>query len=140
MTLSTHKKSKHYQGVCQPRGLRREDAALYIGLKPSTFDKLVKDGTLPQPLRFNGCVVWDRLALDRVFDELGEGELDANPWDTAQAPETGEGRPDIYKDDGPVDPSKRILWEPRVPRRIPSSAREAFKPLGDFLDYGTYNP
>jgi len=32
-----------------PRGLRREDAAFYVGVSPATFDEMVKDGRMPQP-------------------------------------------------------------------------------------------
>src|SRR6516165_5932118 len=41
-------------------GLSRIEAAAYIGVSPSTFDKLVVDGRMPQPVRINYRVVWDR--------------------------------------------------------------------------------
>jgi predicted DNA-binding transcriptional regulator AlpA len=43
-----------------PRGLRREEAAAYIGVSPSTFDKMVADGRMPIPKRINARTVWDR--------------------------------------------------------------------------------
>jgi predicted DNA-binding transcriptional regulator AlpA len=55
-----------------PRGLRREMAARYVGLSPTKFDDLVKDGRMPKPKRVDGCVVWDRQALDAAFEELPE--------------------------------------------------------------------
>ncbi|MFD1330730.1 helix-turn-helix transcriptional regulator [Methylopila musalis] len=55
-----------------PRGLRRDDAAAYIGVSPSKFDALVSDGRMPQPFRIDGCVVWDLRKLDMAFDALSD--------------------------------------------------------------------
>jgi predicted DNA-binding transcriptional regulator AlpA len=55
-----------------PRGLSREQAAAYIGISPSLFDMLIKDGRMPEPMRINARVVWDRLKLDRAFEALGD--------------------------------------------------------------------
>ena len=55
-----------------PRGLSREQAAAYVGISPSFFDMLVKDGRMPGPKRVNSRVVWDRLKLDAAFEALGE--------------------------------------------------------------------
>lgn len=64
------------------RGRRREAAAEYIGVSPSKFDEMVKDGRMPKPKRIDGCRVWDVLALDRFFDALpGGDESDHNAWD-----------------------------------------------------------
>lgn len=54
-----------------PRGLRREEAAYYIGLGTTKFDKLVADRRLPRGKKIDGCVVWDRHALDLAFNDLG---------------------------------------------------------------------
>ena len=62
----------------QPRGLRRNAAARYIGIGVTKFDELVRRGLLPKPLRIDGCVIWDVKALDTSFDELSEPN---NPWD-----------------------------------------------------------
>ena len=67
-----------------PRGLRREEAAAYIGVSPSTFDKMVADGRMPIPKRINARTVWDRKRIDLAFDALSDGVDDcANPWDVA---------------------------------------------------------
>jgi predicted DNA-binding transcriptional regulator AlpA len=67
-----------------PRGLRREEAAAYIGVSPSTFDKMVADGRMPVPKRINARTVWDRIRIDLAFDALSDGVDDcANPWDMA---------------------------------------------------------
>ena len=53
-----------------PRGLSRVQSAAYVGVSPSLFDELVKDGRMPQPIRINSRVVWDRLQLDEAFAAL----------------------------------------------------------------------
>jgi predicted DNA-binding transcriptional regulator AlpA len=50
-----------------PRGLSREQSAQYVGVLPSLFDMLVKDGRMPAPKRINSRNVWDRLQLDAAF-------------------------------------------------------------------------
>jgi predicted DNA-binding transcriptional regulator AlpA len=62
--------------IVEPRGLRRETAAAYVGVSPSKFDEWVNDGRMPKPKRVDGCVVWDRFALDQAFDALpSEGQI-----------------------------------------------------------------
>lgn len=67
-----------------PRGLTREQAAAYIGVGASTFDKLVSDRVMPGPVKFGRRRVWDRLALDAAFGSLSSTDgvyaLDSNPW------------------------------------------------------------
>jgi len=55
-----------------PRGLSREQAAAYVGISPSLFDTLIKDGRMPGPKRINSRVVWDRLKLDAAFEALAD--------------------------------------------------------------------
>lgn len=63
-----------------PRGLSRVQSAAYIGISPSLFDEMVKDGRMPEPKRINGRVVWDRLRLDAAFAELPDGNERDDPW------------------------------------------------------------
>ena len=58
-----------------PRGLSRVQAAAYIGVSPPLFDEMVKDGRMPQPIRINARVVWDRLQLDDAFAALDRGGI-----------------------------------------------------------------
>ncbi|MSP83752.1 MAG: hypothetical protein EXQ94_12755 [Alphaproteobacteria bacterium] len=53
-----------------PRGLNRDQAAQYVGLSISTFNRLVAEGILPAPLHFGRRRVWDRRLLDTVLDAL----------------------------------------------------------------------
>ena len=65
-----------------PRGLSRVQAAAYIGVSPSLFDEMVKDGRMPRPMRINARTVWDRVKLDEAFAALlHDGEEDsADEW------------------------------------------------------------
>lgn len=65
-----------------PRGLSRVQAAAYIGVSPSLFDEMVKDGRMPKPARINARTVWDRIKLDEAFAALSDdvGSHD-DPWD-----------------------------------------------------------
>jgi hypothetical protein len=55
-----------------PRGFSRTQAAAYIGVSPTLFDEMVRDGRMPGPKRINSRTVWDRWALDLAFDALPE--------------------------------------------------------------------
>lgn len=72
-------RDRDYQLV-EPRGLSRVQAAGYLGVSPSLFDQMVKDGRMPQPKRVNSRTIWDRRALDDAFEELPDS-ADRNPWD-----------------------------------------------------------
>ncbi len=71
--------------ACPPptaRGLSRVQAAAYIGVSPSLFGEMVKDGRMPEPKSINSRTVWDVRALDKAFDLLpgGSGPEDTD-WD-----------------------------------------------------------
>jgi predicted DNA-binding transcriptional regulator AlpA len=68
----------------EPRGLSRIDAASYVGISPSLFDEMVKDGRMPPPKMINARVIWDRRQLDVAFDALPEKDQ-TNPWDDGVA-------------------------------------------------------
>jgi predicted DNA-binding transcriptional regulator AlpA len=72
------------QQPLEPRGLSRTEAAAYVGVSPSLFDEMVKDGRMPEPKRINSRVVWDRRRLDDAFEALPD-MTEANPWDEAAA-------------------------------------------------------
>jgi len=55
-----------------PRGLDRDESARYVGVSPTKFDQLVKDGRMPKAKRVDGRVLWDRLRLDAAFTDLPE--------------------------------------------------------------------
>jgi predicted DNA-binding transcriptional regulator AlpA len=82
MHVMDHEQSsgKHRSQRITPRGLSRTEAAAYIGISPSLFDAMVKQGRMPRPIRINSRVVWDVNELDEAFDNLKE-EPESNPWD-----------------------------------------------------------
>ena len=63
------------------RGLCREEAAAYICVSVDLFDKMRKDGRMPQPKRINGRLVWDVRKLDIAFEALPGDDTVENPWD-----------------------------------------------------------
>lgn len=63
------------------RGLNRLEAARYVGVGPTTFDKLVSEGKMPRPARVGMRRIWDRRRLDLAFEALQPEQDDApNPW------------------------------------------------------------
>jgi predicted DNA-binding transcriptional regulator AlpA len=66
-----------------PRGLSRPQAAAYLGISPTKFDELVRDGLMPMPKQIGTRKIWDIRALDEAFAALPDchGESDSNPWD-----------------------------------------------------------
>ena len=75
------------QGVL-PLGLTREQAAEFIGVSVSTFDRMVATGEMPRPRKVRGCVRWDAIELAEAFRKLprqgGESgkpaEADDDEW------------------------------------------------------------
>ncbi len=55
-----------------PRGLSREDAARYVGVGTTTFDKLVEEGRMPRPFHVGKRVIWDRLKVEAAFADLDQ--------------------------------------------------------------------
>jgi excisionase family DNA binding protein len=72
------------QAAVPRRGLNRAEAAVYVGISPSKFDEMVKDGRMPGAKRIDGRTVWDIRALDVAFDSLPD-EAARNPWDEGEA-------------------------------------------------------
>jgi hypothetical protein len=68
----------------QPRGLRRADAARYLGISPSHFDKQRELGAIPAPRSMLGVIVWDRQDLNALFDGktvAADNDNEVNEWD-----------------------------------------------------------
>lgn len=63
-----------------PRGLSREEAAAYLGIGTTLFDRLVADGRMPRPKKIEGRLVWDRRRIDLAFDDLPDNSPKADPW------------------------------------------------------------
>lgn len=67
----------------QPRGLRREKAAAYLGISPAHFDTQRRAGTIPEPKHLFGVMLWDRRTLDALFDgaDIGAETDNSSDWD-----------------------------------------------------------
>lgn len=63
------------------RGLRRAEAAIYVGVSPSKFDEMVRDGRMPKAAKVDGCAIWDVRKLDVACDEIFGEDGGENPWD-----------------------------------------------------------
>jgi predicted DNA-binding transcriptional regulator AlpA len=59
------------------RGLNRVEAAEYVGIGTTLFDKLIKEDRMPSGKKLDGRVIWDIRQLDRVMDDLFELNVDA---------------------------------------------------------------
>lgn len=72
-----------------PRGLSRVLAAGYVGVSTCLFDQMVADGRMPRPKQVNSRKIWDRLAIDRCFEELDTDDH-GSKWDDIGAEPDGE--------------------------------------------------
>ncbi|EHK57334.1 hypothetical protein MAXJ12_10603 [Mesorhizobium alhagi CCNWXJ12-2] len=76
-----------------PVGINREQAAAFIGVSPTTFDEMVRDGRMPQPrIPSKGRIIWDVEEVVLAFRELPHRQAEKastldealppdNPWD-----------------------------------------------------------
>jgi hypothetical protein len=64
--------------------MSRAEAARWVGVSPSLFDQMVKDGRMPGPKLVNSRTIWDRWTLDHAFENLPDRDA-RNPWDEAAA-------------------------------------------------------
>lgn len=76
---------QRHSSIIEPRVLRREVAAHYLSISPTSFDSLVDGGLIPPPKTLKSRIkIWDRRALDRVIDDLfddADAESEKNPYD-----------------------------------------------------------
>ena len=64
--------------------LRREVAAAYVGMSPSTFDTEVREGRIPAPIPTTDTLrAWHRADLEAWAEERRAARDAANPWDDA---------------------------------------------------------
>lgn len=66
------------------RGLSRVEAAMYLGISPSKFDEMRKDGRIGPAKVIDGRKVFDVRMLDEIFDALpDENHDEAEDWTAA---------------------------------------------------------
>ena len=66
------------------RGLSRVEGAAYLGISPSKFDEMRKDGRIGPAKLIDGRKVFDIRMLDEAFDALPEDvNQEAEDWQVA---------------------------------------------------------
>ena len=73
-------KTRAARNALPRRGLSRIDAADYVGVSPTLFDRAVREGKMPKPFRLYGRVLWDIRKLDVAFDALDTEDVTDDPW------------------------------------------------------------
>ncbi|WP_235962770.1 helix-turn-helix transcriptional regulator [Jannaschia marina] len=74
-----HARERSHKPPSPKRGLTRNEAAHYIGVSPTTFDRLVQQKVMPKPIKAFSRAIWDLKALDDAFE--GYALVDEeNPW------------------------------------------------------------
>lgn len=64
------------------RLLSRVEAAGYIGVSPTTFDKMIYDKLMPAAKRVYALTLWDIRQLDSAIEDLPGGDMStSNPFD-----------------------------------------------------------
>ena len=63
------------------RGLSRDEAAMYVGIGATTFDRMVTEGAMPKPLQIAGRKLWDIRSLDLYFDQLSNQDTGRSSWE-----------------------------------------------------------
>ena len=63
-------------------GLRRPQAARYVGVGVTKFDEMVSDGRMPKPREIGTVKVWSRIELEEAFYDLPPAtDGSGNPWE-----------------------------------------------------------
>lgn len=83
MSERARTENRSRRSTVEARGLRRDDAAGYVGVSATKFDDWVARGLMPSPKRLDGVVVWDRFRLDSAFEGLPDERpnAEADVWD-----------------------------------------------------------
>ena len=68
-----------------PIGLNRKEAAAYIGVGTTLFDRMVADGRMPCPIEINSRRVWDRQEIENHFRALKDGGASGAPDDDPES-------------------------------------------------------
>lgn len=70
-----------------PVGISREQAASFIGISPTLFDRLVFEGKMPDGRQIYGRLVWDVQEVADAFRRLphrsepvDQRRQEVNPW------------------------------------------------------------
>lgn len=73
-------KERSHKPPSPKRGLTRHEAANFVGVSPTTFDRLVERKIMPKPIKAFSRAIWDLKALDDAFENYSTALDDENPW------------------------------------------------------------
>jgi predicted DNA-binding transcriptional regulator AlpA len=82
-------KERHLPPNLEPLAVSREEAADLFGISPSTFDRLVADGTFPQPVHVYSRRLWDVSGIKAAWRRFAAASAPASEaaeektWDGA---------------------------------------------------------
>jgi predicted DNA-binding transcriptional regulator AlpA len=62
----------------EPIGLSREEAATFIGISATSFERLVDRGEMPQPRKVLGRLIWAASEIEAAFLRLPRAGDDGN--------------------------------------------------------------
>lgn len=63
-----------------PRSMRKATAAEYVERSVAVFDRMVAEGTMPEPFDLGGAEAWDIQDLDNAIDALKAGARQRGSW------------------------------------------------------------
>ncbi len=64
------------------KGLARFEAAAFVGVSTTIFDRMVREGVMPRPKVYGGCKIYDRDRLALALEALpDDGEDVSSEWD-----------------------------------------------------------
>lgn len=88
MTSAAHQIQEHQRATepaWPPLLMRRPQAAYYLGISETTFDRWIADRRAPAGNLVGGVRIWHRddlaAAADRLFNRAGTTGAGGNPWD-----------------------------------------------------------
>jgi predicted DNA-binding transcriptional regulator AlpA len=70
------------------RCVDRKEAASYVCVSVGHFDKLVRSGEMPKPIKLGGRKVWDKHTLDQAIDRQSGLVSSLSPVEPSDLSET----------------------------------------------------
>ncbi|MGO7501505.1 helix-turn-helix transcriptional regulator [Rhizobium johnstonii] len=124
-----------------PRLMNRVEAARYVGISTTTFDRLVAQGQLPKSKRFSGNsrVMWDRIALDLAVNDLPDADEGPRQTLTQQMLEQYRNPEKVKEREERERQAEQRLWD-EARRLIVRDSGVAWGTLANLLGRDKYDP
>ena len=78
--MSAHRKIDIKDLPAWPRRMAAPIAAAYCGVSEGTLDQMVKRAEIPAPVRIGKRKLWDKRAIDNVFDRQAGLDSTGGSW------------------------------------------------------------